>query len=153
MKRFVVSCSALSALFITAAAVTAADDPVAVRKALMQSMAASAATSGAMLKGELDYNPVVAKAALATFNATAHAYGDYFPGGSETGGDTTAAPEIWKDPEGFQEALGKFQTDVAAALEASGKDGPADLAAFQQAVGPVLTNCRSCHEDFRVKNN
>ncbi|WP_163269042.1 c-type cytochrome [Chelativorans alearense] len=153
MKRFVVYASALCALFISAAAVTAADDPIAVRKALMQSNAASAAASGAMLKGELDYNPAVAKAALATFNATAQAYGDYFPEGSENGGDTTAAPAIWEDPEGYQEALGKFQADVAAALEASGKGGPADLAAFQQAVGPVLSNCRSCHEDFRIQND
>nr|WP_306306754.1 cytochrome c [Nitratireductor aquibiodomus] len=44
-------------------------------------------------------------------------------------------------------------TDTAAAVEASGKDGPADLAAFQAAIGPVFGNCKSCHENFRVQNN
>lgn len=149
MKRLAIS---VSVLFLSAAAVTGAEDPVAVRKALMQANAASAATSGGMMKGDLDYNPAVAKAAIMTFNATSHAFGDYFPEGSDTG-DTTAAPAIWDDPEGYAEALSKFQADAAAAVEAAGRDGPADLAAFQAAVGPVLSNCRSCHETYRIKNN
>jgi len=148
MKRLAIS---LSVLFVSAAAVTAADDPIAVRKALMQANAASAGTSGAMMKGEMDYNPAVAKAAIANFYATSQALGDFFPEGSHEG-DTTAAPSIWEDSEEFQQALEKFRTDAAAAMEASGRNGPADLAAFQQAVAPVLSNCSSCHENFRVQN-
>lgn len=151
MKRQVISASILSAFLATAVA-TAAEDAVAVRKAQMQSNAASAAVAGAMLKGELDYNPAVAKAAIASLNATAKAFGDYFPEGSDEG-ETTAAPAIWDNPEGFQQALGKFQADAAAAVQASGREGPASLEAFQQAITPVLSNCRSCHENFRVRNN
>ena len=36
-------------------------------------------------------------------------------------------------------------------MEAAGEDGPADLAAFKAAVGPVLGNCKSCHESYRVR--
>lgn len=150
MKKFAF---AASAFLISTTLVTAADDPIAVRQALMESNGASAGASGAMLKGEMDYNPAVAKAAINALHATALAFGDYFPEGSETGGDTTASPKIWEDMEGFQEAVTKFQTDAAAAVEASGKDGPADLEAFKAAITPVLGNCKGCHEDFRIKKN
>ncbi len=150
MKILVIATAALS---ISAGVVAAADDPIAVRKALMDANAGAAGLSGSMLKGDLDYNPMVAKAAIATFYAVASAYGDYFPEGSQGNGETTASPKIWEDMAGFQQAVGKFKTDAAAALEAAGKDGPADLDAFKSAVGPVLGNCKSCHESFRVQNN
>ena len=105
-----------------------------------------------MMKQQLEYNPAVAKAAIATLNATAHAFGAFFPEGSDMGANTTASPKIWEDMGGFEAAVAKFETDTAAAMQASGKDGPADLAAFQAAVGPVLGNCKSCHEAYRVQN-
>ncbi|WP_336057809.1 c-type cytochrome [Nitratireductor sp. CH_MIT9313-5] len=149
MRTLILSIFAVS---LSATAVTAADDPVAARKMLMQSAAAAAGISGGMMKGDIDYNPAIAKSAIATLNAVSHTYGDYFPEGSSEG-ETTASPKIWEDGEGWQAALEKFQADTSAAAEASGKDGPADLAAFQQAVGPVLGNCKSCHENFRVQKN
>ncbi|MDZ5698385.1 cytochrome c [Chelativorans sp. M5D2P16] len=149
MKRLAIS---LSALLVSSVAVVAADDPIAVRQSLMQAVAGAAGASGGMLKGEIDYNPVVAKAAIATLYGVSQAYGDYFPEGSQNG-DTDAAPEIWEDMEGFHNALADFQADAAAAFEAAGKDGPADLAAFKAAVQPVLSNCRDCHESFRIQDD
>ncbi len=149
MKRLLL---ALSIVTLSASAGLAADDPIAVRKALMQSTGAAAGVAGGLMKGEIPYNPVVAKAAIATMNGVSHAYGDFFPEGSDMGADTTASPKIWEDAAGFSEALTKFQTDTAAAMQASGKDGPADLDAFKAAMGPVFDNCKSCHEAFRVKN-
>jgi cytochrome c556 len=148
MKKFAL---AVSALLLSMSAVQAADDPVAVRKALMASNGAAAGVSGGMLKGEIPYNPVVAKAVIATLNASAKAFGDYFPEGSGMDPATTASPKIWEDMAGFQTALGKFQADAGAAMEASGKSGPTDLEAFKAAVGPVLGNCKSCHESYRVQ--
>lgn len=149
MKSILLS---ISALIISVAGVAAADDPIAVRKALMQASAASAATSGGMMKGDIAYNPAVAKAAIATLNAVSHAYGNFFPEGS-SGENTEASPKIWEDGEGWQQTLSKFQADTHAAVEASGKDGPADLASFQAAVAPVLSNCKNCHENFRLQTN
>lgn len=149
MKRLVL---AFSVAALSASAVMAADDPIAVRKALMQNAGAAAGVAGAMMKQELEYSPVVAKAAIVALNATAQAYGDFFPAGSESGGNSTASPKIWEDAAGFSAAVAKFQGDVGAALQAAGKDGPADLAAFQAAIGPVFANCKSCHEGFRVQN-
>lgn len=149
MKKIAIS---FSFLLFSAAAVTAADDPIAVRQALMQANAASAGAASAMLKGEMDYNPVVAKAAIATFHSTAEAMGDFFPEGSNVG-ETRAAPAIWENPDAFRETLAKFRTDAAAAVEASGRDGPADLEAFRLAVMPVFSNCSACHENFRLEDD
>jgi cytochrome c556 len=95
---------------------------------------------------------VAGKAEVQAFSATAQAVGSYFPEGSADPASSKASPKIWEDAAGFQAALTKFQTDVAAALEASGKDGPADKAAFAAAVQPVLGNCKSCHESYRLED-
>ena len=36
-------------------------------------------------------------------------------------------------------------------MQASGKDGPADLDAFKAAVGPIFGTCKSCHEGYQVR--
>lgn len=149
MRKLVV---ALSAAVITATTAYAADDPIAVRKALMQSMGASAGLAGGMMKGEIDYNPVAAKAALAAINATASSFGDFFPEGSDMGANTTASPKIWEDMAGFNEKLDGLKSAAAAGVAASGKDGPADLDAFKAAMGPIFGTCKGCHEAYRVKN-
>lgn len=142
---------ALSLIATTATAAFAADDPIAVRKAQMQANGAAAGASAGMMKKEIDYNPAVAKAALASFNAVSMSFGDYFPEGSDMGADTKAAAAIWEDAAGWQAELDKFKTAAAAAMEASGRAGPADLAAFQGAVGPILGTCKSCHEKFQTR--
>lgn len=118
----------------------------------MDANGAAAAVAGGMLKGEIAYAPASGKLVIAALNATAHTFGDYFPEGSADPAKSAAAPKIWEDPAGFEAAIAKFSTDVAAALAASGKDGPPDQAAFQAAITPVLSNCKSCHESYRLKN-
>lgn len=145
MRTLVVS---LSFLVFWGSAAFAAEDPIAVRQSLMQANAAASGAASAMLNGDMEYNPVVAKASIATFNAVAHAIGNFFPEGSDTG-DTAAAPVIWEDPQAFRAQLGEFQTAVANAVEASGSDGPADLDSFRDAVMPVMAICSDCHGTFR----
>ncbi|MGN6772275.1 MAG: c-type cytochrome [Rhizobiaceae bacterium] len=141
---------AVSAIMLSAAAAAAADDPIASRKALMDANGAAAAVSAAILKGDMDYNPTVAKAAIMTLRAVSHSYGAFFPAGSDQG-QTKASPKIWEDMAGFQKELGKFQEQADAAAKASGKDGPADLAAFKAAVTPILGDCKDCHQSYRLK--
>lgn len=133
-----------------AGAALAADNPLVQRQALMDATAAAAGLSGGMLKGEIPYNPTAAKSAITTLWAVSRNYGHLFPPGSDTG-KTEASPNIWKDRAGFDSHLAKFTADVDKAKEVSGKDGPADLAAFKAAMTPVLANCKSCHEDYRLK--
>lgn len=139
-------------LALLAMPAVAADDPIAVRQVLMSSNGASAAVAGAVLKGELDYSPVVAKSVFTSMAAVAQAFGDYFPEGSADPARSDAAPRIWEDAAGFETELTEFREITATALEAAGKDGPADAAAFQAALQPVLGTCRSCHETYRLEN-
>ncbi|MFZ2101552.1 MAG: cytochrome c [Oricola sp.] len=148
MKRTLLAMTLVAA---TAATAFAAEDPIATRKALMQSNGAVAGLSAGLMKGDIAYSPAAGKAAIAALNGVAMAIGDYFPEGSDMGADTKAAPKIWEDRAGFDAAVAKFAADTGAAMQASGKDGPADLAAFQAAVGPVLGNCKSCHEAYQVR--
>ncbi len=141
---------AFGTLAILATPAVAAEDPVMVRKILMQGNAAGAGLAGAMLKGEMEYSPAAGKAAIASMNAASHAFGDYFSEGSAEE-DTTAAPAIWEDAAGWEAELAKFTSATSAAAEASGREGPADLDTFKAAVGPVLGTCKSCHEGYRVK--
>lgn len=123
----------------------ATEDPIATRKALMDSNGASAKVGGRMLKGEIPFDADAAMAALVNFRAVGYAFGDYFPEGSQTG-DTDASPKIWEDMAGFQAAVAKFRTDAEAAVNSK----PADLEAFKAAFGSVAQNCQSCHESYRV---
>jgi len=147
MRKLAIA-AATAVLAVTGA--HAADDPIAIRKAVMQSVGASAGVAGAMMKGQLDYNPAVGKSVIAAMNAAAVSYGSFFPEGSVSA-DSTASPKIWEDAAGFAAALAKFSGTTQAAMSASGKDGPADLDAFKAAMGPVFGNCKACHEGYRVK--
>ncbi|MBG6206168.1 cytochrome c556 [Labrenzia sp. EL_126] len=131
--------------------VQAADDPIATRQAIMSSVGAAAGLGGGMMKGEVTFSPVAGKAAIATMNAAAASFGDFFPEGSDQG-DTGALPAIWENADGFAAELAKFSAAAGKAMEASGKDGPADLDSFKAAMGPVFGTCKSCHETYRKKN-
>lgn len=141
----------IGGLAVLAAPLFAADDPVAARQALMRNNGAAAAISAGMMRGEIDYNPIVGRAAIAAFAATAATYGDFFPQDSAGAANTFASPRIWEDMAGFLAELGTFQAAAAAAAVASGRDGPPDTAAFTAAVQPVLATCRTCHENFRIE--
>ncbi|WP_346898556.1 cytochrome c [uncultured Roseibium sp.] len=147
MRKLVLCVAALCLSGMTA---MAADDPIAVRKHIMDSVGAAAGLSGGMMKGQIPYSPAAGKSATASMMAAASSFGAFFPEGTDTG-DTTASPKIWEDAAGFQKALDKFAADAGAAMAASGKDGPADLESFKAAMGPVFQNCKSCHEAYRIK--
>ena len=154
MKKTVLAAAVLA--FSTAGGFAAAhltgNPDIDARKALMQANGAAAGVAGAMMKGDMDYNPAIAKSAIATMRAVAYSFGSHFPEGSTGMEGTTASPKIFEDMGGWDAALAKFKADTDAAAAASGKDGPADIEAFKAAVGPVFGNCKGCHEAYRVKN-
>lgn len=123
-------------------------DPAVKRQAAMSHVGAAAKASGAMLKGEAEFDAEKALLAMRIMNATAQGFGALFPEGSETGAKTEAGPKIWSDRAGFDAANDKFIADTQAAIDAA----PADLDAFKAAFGQVASNCKACHTDYRVKN-
>jgi cytochrome c556 len=143
----------LGVFAIAGTAAFAEGDPVATRIALMDANGAATALAGAMLKEQVPYSPAAGKAAIMSWHGVAVAVGSFFPEGSEGKGHSKAAPKIWEDRAGFEADLAKFQDATAAAVEASGKDGPADLAAFKTVAQPVMGTCKTCHEAFRLSDD
>ena len=138
---------AAALIIALAAPALAQGDPIATRQALMKQNGKDTKAGGEMLKGVTPFDAARAQAIFAGMNDVANRFGNHFPKGSETGGDTEAAPAIWTKPGAFKAALAKFQKDTAAAAAAK----PATLAAFGQQFGAVTANCKSCHEAFRIK--
>lgn len=134
---------ALSALVLPA---LAAEGPVAERQALMKQVGGAMKTLGGTAKGAVAYDAAAVKAAFMSMHEAAAAFGKHFPEGSEAA-DSEASPKIWTDREGFDAALAKFQTDTTKAVEAA----PADKDAFMPVFGQVASNCKACHEAYRVK--
>ena len=149
--KFGIAAAVMSLAAASVAAVAAEGNPVADRKAVMQSVGAAAGLGGGMMKGEIAYTPAAGKAAIATMNAAGHTFGALFPEGSDVAANTTAAPKIWEDRAGFDAELAKFSGAAHAAADASGKEGPADVEAFKASFAPILGTCKSCHEGYRVK--
>ena len=128
----------------------ATDDPILTRKKLMQANGAVFyGVANRMLKGEIPFNPVVAASVLRTTSAVAHSFGDYFPEGSDTGGETRASPKIWEDMAGFQAALEEFRQTADAAVAAE----PEDLESFRTVATQLGDTCNACHDDYRLKDD
>ncbi len=137
----------LAALLVPLAAtvVVAQTDPIKERKALMKEIGDQTKVAGAMVKGDAPYDAAKAAAIFKTYSDNAAKFGTLFPAGSDTG-DTKAAPAIWTDRAGFDAALGKFKTDIAANTSLVGTE-----AGFKTAMAAVGENCRSCHRAYQQR--
>lgn len=146
MKNVMIALSAAAVLF----AGVAHADVISDRQAIMkQKNGASMGALAKMVKGEVEYDPAAAVAAFQTMRDGITNFADLFPADSMQGGETTAAPKIWEDMDGFKAAIVKFETDLDAAIAAN----PQDKAAFMPVFGAVAGNCKSCHEAYRVMKN
>jgi cytochrome c556 len=151
MKKFVmtlVAASVVSGGIAFAASHGAATDPVKMRKEGMQAVGLAMGQVAGMAKGQIPFDPKGAVAAFKTMNYVAGTIDQFFPEGSDMAADTTAAPAIWEDMDGFKAALAKFQADTTAAIDMA----PASAEDLGKALGMVGGNCKDCHEKYRVKN-
>lgn len=124
-------------------------DPVEQREAAMKVVGKSTKTIGDMLKGETDLDAAAANAAMADMQAAVEGLADLFPEGTAGAGENefVAAESIWTDTDGFTAAVAKFQSDIAAGVEANPQSKEEIAAAF----GTIAQNCQSCHETYRAK--
>ena len=112
----------------------------------MEGVGDAAKPIGLMFRGERDYDQGVVTQSLATFRDAASRLGGLFPPGSETGDDTRAAPAIWEDRGGFEEAIDVWQGAIDDA-------NAADLSSFdtaRPALGGVFNACKNCHDTYRL---
>lgn len=144
----------LRILFITLATAVASiaiagdDDPRHARHELMEGVGDAAKPVGKMFKGEREYDAKVVMASLQTWHDASMQFGDLFPEGSETGMDTEAAPAIWEDRAGFDEAIVAWREAVEAAQTAA----PMTLEDAKPIVGEVFQTCKGCHDNYRIED-
>lgn len=126
----------------------AGDDPVHERHELMEGVGDAAKPIGQMLKGERDFDAGVVMASFRTFDDASAKFGGLFPPGSETGEGTEAAPAIWEDRAGFEEALATWADAVDAAIAAQ----PQTLDATKPVAGEIFKACKGCHDNYRIED-
>jgi len=123
------------------------NDPVTLRINLMQNVGAATGLAAGMMKGEIPFDPLTARAALATINTAALGMSGLFPAGMEENMRSTAGPAIWSDEAGFKSAIAKFIADSGAAKSSA----PATVEDLQAAFASVGENCKACHRTYRIK--
>lgn len=146
MKRIIIAAVALAAgTFVVAAQ---GGDPIAARKDGMKSTGQQTGLGTRMVRGTVPFDLAQARAIFATYEKVAGSYGDLFPQGSESGGETAAAPAIWSNRADFDARIAKWAADARA-------EGAkvSDLASFQAAFAQVTKNCGTCHETYRLRRN
>jgi cytochrome c556 len=145
MKKWMLS---IVAVVLAATAVTAADDPIKMRKDILKGFGEATKPNAGALKGEAPFNLAAAQAALKTYAEGAKKLPDLFPDNSKTGGDTEALPSIWQNKQKFLDLYAKLGKEAAAAAAAI-----KDEATFKAEYPKVLGNCKACHDDYRQKKS
>lgn len=150
MKKQLLSLTILAATawaFPAQAQFAKPEDAVKYRKATFVVMAAHTGRMGQMAQGKAPFS-----AKLAADNAEVLATMASLPWnafGEETMGlDSKAKDEVWTNTAKFKEKAEKFQADTKK-LVAATKTGKED--AFKAAFTAMAGNCKSCHDDFRIK--
>jgi cytochrome c556 len=145
MKRLFVAAAAAT---LAVTAVMAQGDVIAQRRDVMKGVGGATRDPGAMLKGEAPFDLAKVQKALTTYSEAAAKMPALYPDNSKTGGETTAAPKVWEDTNGFKAAFAKFDGEAKAAVAAI-----KDEASFKANFPNVLKNCGGCHETYRVKKS
>ena len=146
-KRFV------KATLIAAVSLSTSLIPVAVqgsekdaeyREAVMESIGGHMSAIVHIMKGEVSHKDHLGMHAvgLAELSKIANTL---FPEGSESP-DSHALPEIWEEPEAFQERLDAFQ---AAAPEFSAAVAGGDMSVIGPALNKLGDTCKACHDDYK----
>ncbi len=141
--------TALAAVAIVALgvmSVTAQQDPIAARKALMKGNNDNAKLTVGMIRGQVPFDAAKVDAAFAQWADTAQKLPALFPDTSKTGQQTRAAPKIWTDKKDFDEKAAAFGKAVAE-NRAKAKESLDGLKAAMPMIGKA---CDNCHEDYRL---
>lgn len=138
---------AATSLVLTMSAAGA--DIIEERQAVMKERGDIMRVLGPIAQGQQPFDADTVLAALERMNENAlgDTIMDYFPEGTETGGDTRATPAVWEDSARFVEIETTYTANIQTAVDAA----PGDLDEFRAVFGPVAAQCGACHEPFRTQ--
>lgn len=146
MKRLMLAAAAAAALvpFAAQAQFAKPEDAIKYRQSAFSLIGAHFGRIGAMVNGRVPFDAKVAADNAALLKTLSALPGAAFPAGSESGGNTRAKPEIWKDSAKFSAAYEKMVAAVDKLPAATG-----DAGSLKTAFGAVAATCKGCHDDFR----
>lgn len=150
MKKLVsLALAGLAATFVLPASAQFAkpEDAIKYRKSALFVMQQNFGRVAAMAAGKAPFDAKVAAESAAVADSVGKLPWAGFGAGTDKG-DTKAKPEIWTNKAKFDDAAGKFQTEMGK-LAAVAKTGKLDD--IKVAVNAVGGTCKSCHDDFRAK--
>ena len=146
-KHIVVAALALG---IAAGALAQAkpEDEIRYRQSVMNVVGRAFGPMVNMAQDKVPYNgDVVAKNTRVLETVIGLHWASFGPG-TDKGAPTKADPKIWTEATKFKEAADRVQQSVGK-LSQTVKGG--DEKAVKGAVGDVGKACKSCHDDFRLK--
>jgi cytochrome c556 len=142
MLRHALIAASLLVLPVSALAQNAA--VIKERKEAFKAMGDAAKPTGAMLKGEADFDLAAIKNAIKVYQEKAAILPKLFPDDSKEGEKTEALPAIWENKADFEGRFAKL-AEMAKAAETSITD--ADT--FAEEWPKVMGNCGGCHKKYR----
>ena len=142
------ACAGIVAAAVIGISSAANAGPIEDRQAKMKTVGKSIGTVSKMAKGEADFDAAAALQAFVDMKEAATGFTDLFPDGSGEG-ETEAAPAIFSDRAGFEQAA----ADFGSVLETVTAGAPEDLAALQASLGEVGKQCGACHKAYRIKKD
>jgi cytochrome c556 len=135
---------AASLLALPTLAIAQNAEVIKERKANFKAMGDAAKPTGAMMKGEADFDLAAVKNAIKVFQEKAALQAKLFPDDSKEGEKTEALPLIWDNKADFEERFVKL-AEAAKAADASITDADTFAAEWPKVMG----NCGSCHKKYR----
>ncbi len=140
------------------AAIAQSNESIKMRQDAMSNIGKAMKVLTPMAKGEADFDRDTAMQALSAIHTNALQLPDLFPEDSKTGTgheedgipkETEALPAIWDNRDDFDALVKKFISDTEMALAAD----PQDAETLGGAMAIFSEDCKTCHQDFRVKKN
>lgn len=122
------------------------------RQSVFQVLAWNSARIKANVEGQQYNKEEVVKAANSTAAIAASGLGSLFPAGTEQGKgwhDTATKPGFFQDSAKVGELAGNFTKEAG---ELARIAGTGDQAAVKAQFAKLTQTCRSCHDDYKVKD-
>lgn len=148
MRRLLTMATLLATLTPVLLHAAEPEDIIKYRKNMMKAIGAHMAAAGAVIQGKVDYKSQLAMHANAVEALTRDIPG-LFPKDSDFG-DTRAKDEVWSNRAEFEKRANTVKLRAAAFAKAvKGGNSQAIAADFKQ----LGEGCKSCHDDFRKKED
>jgi cytochrome c556 len=142
----VLTALAITGAFVATVHAQSADRQIKYRQSVMNAQGYHFyGILGGMAKGSRPYDKDAAVRSAKFIDALIEMPWDGFAPGTETGGNTKAKPEIWKDKATFDKLGRDAKVETAKLVAAAG----VDLATLRTQVQATGTACKNCHDKFQ----